>query len=222
MKKSLLFIPFLIIILFTHPVFAQEAKNTFVLSGNLTHFAQISDHRDTERGSYTYPFDPGIEALYFRHLFKNISLGTGIGYQKGRNSDFIHNQRKFDFVEVNIPVLLSRYYKFDKRKGMLITTGLYGGKTFLRKVEWMGSATGWLNQPDFDPELSYKSNDVVFLDIFFGAGYSYSILQKSSISVMPFAKYRVNTVWLNAFQKKIIYGVKLSYSIHLQIKKKEF
>jgi len=205
----------LIVIIFSGiQVRAQEAKNTIVLSGILAHYEQISKYGSAEViiGYYQYPVDPGIEFLYLRNLNKNISLGTGICYQKGRISDFIRNPDRFNFAEVSIPVLLSSHFKFDKRNGLLITTGLYGGKTILHKAEFMDNLNAWHENRDFD--ISWYSDDVFFLDIYFGAGYSYSISQKSSISIMPFVKYRANTVWLNDFQKKLHYGVKLSYSFN--------
>jgi hypothetical protein len=193
---------------------AQEAKNTIVLSGLLAHYEQISKYGSAKvvPGYYQYPIDPGIEVLYLRNLNKNISLGTGICYQKGRISDFIRNQYRFNFAEVSIPLLLSSHFKFGERNELLITTGLYGGKTILRKAESTGSVDGWHEISDFD--IGWYSDDVFFLDIYFGAGYSYSISQKSSISIMPFIKYRADTVWLNDFQEKLHYGVKLSYSFN--------
>lgn len=116
---------------------AQEAKNTFIVSGILAHYGQISKYRKAKYvyGYYLYPVDPGVEVLYLRNLNNNIFLGTGVCYQKGKIMDFIINQYRFHFTEVSIPVLLSRSFNFDKRNGLLITTGLYGGKTFLLKAE---------------------------------------------------------------------------------------
>lgn len=130
--------------------------------------------------------------------------------------DFIANHNRFHFAEVSIPILFSSHFNFDKRNGLLIATGLYGGKTILLKAEGTGTTDGWYEISDFDIGLYPDySDDVFFMDIYFGAGYSYSLSQKSIISITPFVKYRVNTVWLNSFQKKLHYGVKLSYSINL-------
>jgi hypothetical protein len=215
MKKTLLFVQLITLIQFANPVCAQEAKNTIDISGILAHYDQISKYEGAKYiiGYYQYPVDPGIEALYFRNLNNNISLGTGICLQKGRITDFIINPYRFHFAEVSIPVLFSSRFKFDERNGLLITTGLYGGKTILRKAESASNVYDWYEIPDFN--IGWYSDDVFFLDIYFGAGYSYSILQKSSISIMPFVKYRANTVWLNSFQEKLHYGVKLSYSVNL-------
>jgi hypothetical protein len=214
MKKTLLFIQVIILFQCAYPVCAQEAKNKFVLSGILAHYDQISKYGSAKvvPGYYQYPVDPGIEVLYLRNLNKNISLGTGICYQKGKIMDFIINQYRFHFAEVSIPILFNSRFKFDERNGLLISTGLYGGKTILKKAESAGKLGGWYKFPDFD--ISWYSDDEFFLDIYFGAGYSYSISQKRSISIMPFVKYRANTVWLNEFQKKLHYGVKLSYSFN--------
>jgi hypothetical protein len=193
---------------------AQETKNTIVLSGVLAHYEQNSKYGSAKAilGYYHYPVDPGIEVLYLRNLNKNISLGTGICFQRGRTSDFIINPDRFNFDEVSIPVLLSSRYKFHERNGLLITTGLYGGKTILRKAEFIDNGNAWHEHRDFN--IGWYSDDVVFLDIYFGAGYSYSVSQNRIISIMPFVKYRANTVWLNDFQEKLHYGVKLSYSIN--------
>ncbi len=129
-------------------------------------------------------------------------MGTGICYQKGKIMDFIINQYRFHFAEVSIPILFYSRFKFDERNGLLISTGLYGGKTILIKAESAGKLGGWYKFPDFD--ISWYSDDEFFLDLYFGAGYSYSISQKSNISIMPFIKYRANTVWLNDFQEKYI------------------
>jgi hypothetical protein len=98
--------------------------------------------------------------------------------------DFIINQYRFHFADVSIPILFSSHFNLDERNGLLITTGLYGGKAILLKAESTGSTDGWHEFSDFD--ISWYSDDAFFLDIYFGAGYSYSISQKSSISIMPF------------------------------------
>ncbi len=147
-----------------------------------------------------------------RNLNNYFSLGTGVCYQKGRISDFIRNPYRFNFTEVSIPFLLSSLFKLDEKNGLIITTGLYGGKTILHKAEGTGSIDGWYEIHDFDK--SWYSDDVFFLDIYFGAGYSYSISKKSKISLTPFAKYRANNVWLNEFQKKLHYGAKLNFSLN--------
>jgi hypothetical protein len=204
----------IVIIISGIPLRAQETKNSVVLSGVLAHYEQISKYRSAKvvPGYYQYPVDPGIEVLYLRNLNKNISLGTGICYQKGKIMDFIINPYRFHFAEVSIPILFYSHFKFDERNGLLISTGLYGGKTILIKAESAGKLGGWYKFPDFD--ISWYSDDEFFLDLYFGAGYSYSISQKSNISIMPFIKYRANTVWLNDFQEKLYYGLKLSYSIN--------
>jgi hypothetical protein len=214
MKKTILLIQLMILLPFANPVSAQEYKNKIVISGILAHYEQISKYKSAKvvPGYYQYPVDPGIEVLYLRNLNKNLSLGTGICYQKGKIMDFIINQYRFHFADVSIPILFNSRFKFDKRNGLLISTGLYGGKTTLLKAESTGSAYGWYENPGFD--IGSYSDDEFFLDIYFGTGYSYSISQKSSISIMPFVKYRANTVWLNEFQKKLHYGVKLSYSFN--------
>lgn len=213
MKKTLLFIQLVIFFQFVNPACAQEIKNTIVLSGILAHYEQISKYNsaDVVPGYYQYPVDPGIEVLYLRNLNNNLSLGTGINLQRGRITDFIINSYRFNFTEVSFPVLLSSRLKLKERNGLLITTGLYGGKTILRKAESASNVYDWYEIPDFN--IGLYSDDEFFLDIFFGAGYSYSISEKRAISIVPFIKYRANTVWLNSFQQKLHYGVKMSYSI---------
>lgn len=204
----------IVIIISGIPLRAQETKNSVVLSGVLAHYEQISKYRSAKvvPGYYQYPVDPGIEVLYLRYLNKNTSLGTGFCYQKGRISDFIKNPDRFNFAEVSIPLLLSRHFKFEESNGLLITTGLYGGKTILHKAEFIDNGNAWHENRDFN--IEWYSEDVFFLDIYFGAGYAYSFSQNRIISIMPFIKYRANTVWLNDFQEKFHYGVKLSYSIN--------
>jgi len=190
-------------------------KNTIVFSGILAHYEDVSKYGDTHNviGYYQYPVDPGIEILFFRKLKNGISLGTGICYQKGRTMDFIRNQYRFHFAEVSIPILFSSHFDFDKRNGLIITTGVYGGKTIFLKAEGYGKFGGWYEIPDSDIGLYPDySDDVFFMDIYFGAGYFYSFTQNRIVSITPFVKYRVNTVWLNSFQKELHYGVKLSYS----------
>ncbi len=215
MKKKRPLIQLILLLQFSITICAQESKNNLVVSGMLAHYEQISKYGSAEvvPGYYQYPVDPGIEFLYLRNLNKNISLGTGIGYQKGRIMDFIINQYRFHFAELSIPILFNTHLYLNEKNGLLISAGLYGGKTILLKAESTGSTDGWYEFSDFD--ISWYSDDSFFLDIYFGAGYSYSISQKSSISIMPFVKYRANTVWLNDFQKKLHYGIKLSYSVDL-------
>jgi hypothetical protein len=214
MKKIKFLFQLMILLQFVNPVCAQEAKNKIVISGILAHYEQISKYGSANvvPGYYQYPVDPGIEVLYLKNLNKNISLGTGICYQKGKIMDFMYNQYRFHFAEASIPFLLSSHFNLDERNGLLISTGFYGGKAILLKAESTSSTDGWHEISDFD--IGWYSDDVFFLDIYFGAGYFYSISQKSSISIMPFVKYRANTVWLNEFQKKLHYGVKLSYSFN--------
>ncbi|HRX10913.1 MAG TPA: hypothetical protein P5210_04655 [Draconibacterium sp.] len=91
----------IVIIISGIPLRAQETKNSVVLSGVLAHYEQISKYRRAKyvHGYYLYPVDPGIEVLYLRNLNKNISLGTGICYQKGKIMDFIFNPYRFHFAE---------------------------------------------------------------------------------------------------------------------------
>ncbi len=208
----------IIIILIFFSVFqlqGQENKNTLVLSGILAHYDQIRKYGSAKvvPGYYQYPVDPGIEVLYLRKLNNNISMGTGISYQKGKIMDFIINTERFHFAEISVPFLLSSRLKFNERNGLLITSGLYGGKTILLKAESASSVYDWNEIPDFN--LAWYSDDVFFLDIYFGAGYSYSFSKNKVISLMPFVKYRANTVWLNSFQRKLHYGVKINYELKI-------
>ncbi len=59
----------LILILFTGiELQAQEAKNTFTVSGILAHFDQITKYHSAKvvPGYYEYPVDPGVEILYYK------------------------------------------------------------------------------------------------------------------------------------------------------------
>lgn len=184
------------------------------MSGVLAHYDQISKYGSAKvvPGYYQYPIVPGIEILYLRYPNKNISIGTGFCYQKGRISDFIINPYRFNFAEACIPVLLSSRFKFYEKNGLLFTIGLYGGKTILLKAESASNVYDWYEFPDFD--IGWYSDDVFFIDIYFGVGFSYSFSQKGNISILPFFKYRKNTVWLNTFQEKWHYGVKLSFTFN--------
>ena len=196
----------IIIILIFFSVFqlqGQENKNTLVLSGILAHYDQIRKYGSAKvvPGYYQYPVDPGIEVLYLRKLNNNISMGTGISYQKGKIMDFIINTERFHFAEISVPFLLSSRLKFNERNGLLITSGLYGGKTILLKAESASSVYDWNEIPDFN--LAWYSDDVFFLDIYFGAGYSYSFSQKQSNLTYAFCQIQGKHSLVKFFSKKI-------------------
>lgn len=194
-------------------IIAQEKKNQMVISGILVHYDEIikNDHQKAIDDYYLYPVDPGFELLFKRNLANNFSFGTGLCFQNGKISTV--GQHRFHFSEISIPIQIFKEFVLDPINGLCVTTGLYGGKMLLTKAEGADSHENWYEISEFD-KTPY-SNDALFLDLYLGIGYIYTLSKKSHLSLIPFGKYRIEPDWFNYFQEKFHYGIKLSYTFSL-------
>ncbi len=201
-----------IIILSATKVWGQEKKNIFRISGIAAHY--IGNGNNKSLGPifeyYNFPVDLGGELLYFRHLSEKFEIGTGFNYQNGRVASY--RSRRFEFYEISFPFVIKKDFIFNEKNSCFLTSGIYWGKTILRKTENPDSAGNWHEFPSLEFVENY-SDDISFLDIYLDAGYSFSISKLSEISLAPFAKYRANTTWLNYHQNKYHFGIKLNYSL---------
>lgn len=200
--------------LLTTPLWGQEKKNSIQLAGIIAHYINIEKHQldGPFQGYYESLVDPGLEILYFRSLFKTASIGTGFNYQKGRVASYLSGLRRFDFYEISFPFVLKKDFVFNEKNSCFLTSGIYWGKTILRKAENPDSAGNWHEFYNLEYMENY-SDDISFLDIYLDAGYSFSLSKLGEISLAPFAKYRANTTWLNYHQNKYHFGIKLNYSL---------
>jgi hypothetical protein len=212
-KKIILFLLLSILVGQIH-LLGQEKKNTITLGGITAHYINNEkyDLIGPFHGYYKFPVDPGFELLYFRSLSKNIKIGTGLDFQKGRVASYMSGLRRFKFEEISVPIMLQCESMLNEKNNLFLTMGIYAGKTILLKAASPTSNENWNDYQDFSIIENY-SGDVYFADIYFDAGYSKSITKVGNISIAPFVKYRMNTTWLNYHQKKTQFGLKLIYSL---------
>ena len=203
---------YLFVVLFiSGPLWGQEKKNSIKLSGIVSHYINNEkyDLNGPFGGYYESSFDPGAEVLFFRKLSENIKIGTGVNYQKGRVASYMSGLRRFQFRELAIPVIIQKDFLLNKNNRWFLSTGIYSGKMILKKAESPDSFEHWHDFVILDRIENY-SDDVYFADIYFDTGYS-RIISCGELSVAPFAKYRINTTWLNYHQKELSYGIKLNF-----------
>lgn len=194
---------------------AQEVKNQITISGIATHYDEIqkSSRAKYFNGYYLYPVDPGIEILYSRKLFKDFFIATGLSFQQGRIATLIDSKRRFQSKELSVPVFITFSPKISNKSGLLFTSGLYGGKLIRVKAEDPGKTEVWHEIPKSAVEKF--SDDDLFVDIYFSAGYYQTFSKIGKLSLNPYIKFRSNTTWLNYYERRIHYGIKLSYIIGL-------
>jgi hypothetical protein len=212
MKKSFSFLIMLTIGILTSSVFGQK-KNSLTVSVIADNYTGIKDeHYDGRKMGYNRLPSPGTEIIYMREIFNGLNIGTGISYQLGFMGSFIdYNETRFRFNDICFPLLLKKYVKIKDFKHLYTTAGIYFGKTTNIKAQYPTSYE-WKSIPDNSTIANYSDDDR-YSDFYFDFGFHTSLSKRSVFSVAPFFKYRINTTWLNYHQKKLHYGVKLSYSI---------
>jgi hypothetical protein len=201
----------LFLILSSSLISAQEKKNEITISGIAAHYINNEKYQliGPFHGYYKFPVDPGVELLYFRSLSKNTKLGAGLNFQKGRVASYLSGLRRFQFYEITIPALIQRDFILTEKSGLFLTCGIYSGKTPKIRVQTPDSYENW---HEMRIDISEKSSDIWFTDLYFDAGY-YSFQKIWKMSINPFMSYRINDTWLNLHEKKFHYGIKLSYTI---------
>lgn len=208
----LLIIP--VFICLTTALSAQEKKNSISANGSLTHYIGIDDFKtDSYEGYYKFPLSPGVELTYSRQIFPRIELSTGINFQRVHVASNVHISYdyllRFRYNELSIPLLLKISFPLKMQNKWYFTAGDYFGRQagVIAEVPY---SVGWVSWEDKNTIAGYSS-DHNFNDLYFDAGYS-KWHSWGDIEVAGFFKYRVNTTWLNTYQKKPQLGIKLIYS----------
>ncbi len=209
------FFTMLAIILFATTLCGQEKKNSFQLTGIITHYINNEKYQlnGAVPGYYEFSVDPGFEILYLRSLSNTISFGTGFNYQKGRVASYLSGLRRFHFNEVSLPLLLQTTHTFKAKNKLFISPGTYIGVVSNIVAESPDKNGNWQIYTDFWYPIEKNSDDIFFVDLYFDVGYGRLLTNNSEISIAPYIKYRLNTTWLNLHEKRFIFGIKLSYSI---------
>lgn len=205
----------LILFITLSPLQAQKKLNDLTVGISLAHYKNVEEMHliNDFPGFYENSFDPGLEVLYNRILWKNLDIGTGLSYQWGRNASYIHALRRFRFSEISIPLILSMKFIFFKESGILLSSGIYGGKIGHIITENPTSGGEWIGDEGVTKSTKGYSDDDGFLDFYFAIKYYHTVFAKDVVSVTPFLRHRLNTTWLNYHQQKMHYGVKLNYSL---------
>jgi hypothetical protein len=192
---------------------AQEKKNEITISGIAAHYDELQVYHGAKYiyGYYHYPVDPGIELLYSRKLSFDAYLGTGVNFQTGKIASYVNSRRRFQFMELSVPVILTMCPQINNRSGLLFIFGVYWGKLIWVRAEDEGKSENWPEVPM--SAVGYYSDNIFFSDLYFSTGYFHSFPEVGKLSLTPFIKYRTNTTWLNYYEKKFHYGIKLSYTI---------
>lgn len=196
--------------LFGRQLYAQSEKNLLINSGIIAHYIGKENYNEDTWGYYTFPVDPGYEILYFRKIRETLYLGAGYNYQAGRFSSVVDFIIRFQFTEQSLPIVIRKEFFLKEKTYWFACSGLYFGRNRTSKVESLKKNGGWY--PPFDMELvANYYDDNSFIDFYFDSGYSYSLNKWSEISTSAFLKYRINTTWLNYHERRLHYGIKLSY-----------
>jgi hypothetical protein len=192
---------------------AQEKKNEITISGIAAHYDGMYKYTRTKSldGFYLPSIDPGIEISYSR-ICNDFFITTGLNLQQSWVASYTDSFLRFISKELAVPVKVTVRSKRNDKSGLLLTSGLYVGKLIRVKVENQGKTETWHEIPK-SFLLDIYSDDNLFADIYFSTGFYQSFKKIGKLSLTPFVKYRINTTWLNYYEKKIHYGVKLSYSL---------
>lgn len=194
----------------------QEKKNTINISGIIAHYIGIYDYQQIApaKGSYVFFLNPGAEVLYWRQFPHKIEFGTGINLQKVQAESKADIARgytlRFQYHELSVPILLRKNFTLKNQNLWYVTVGIYNGKQ-LNIVSRYPTSVDWTRWDDLKTIAGYSS-DHFFSDIYFDAGYSKSLDRWGGVSVSPFVSYRVNPTWLNNYENRTLWGVKLIYS----------
>lgn len=203
---------FVLLLFFSTFLNAQEKKQSISFNGILSHYMKAEDsYLGLEHGYYFYPITPGIELLYKLKLNNKLVLGLGINYQFGRNASNVSGPRRFKFQELSIPVILQKEFTLNG-KNWHLTTGIYGGKLIKLIAEHPNKYWEWREWSDYST-LELYSEDEIFIDIYLDIQKQIYSWKKSRLLVAPYTSFRINTTWLTNYQKKLHYGLKISYEL---------
>ncbi|MDP2337734.1 MAG: hypothetical protein Q8N05_15075 [Bacteroidota bacterium] len=193
---------------------AQEKKNMIVFGSMVTRFNDIElyDLNQSFYGYYEHPAGPGIDVIYYRCLTPNTRIGSGLNWQHGRVASYLSGLRRFRFDEFGVPFVFQTGFAFCQHYRFFLTTGVFLGEIVHVSAEAQGKYEKWHVYDNFD-SAEKNSNDTFFADYYLDAGFSRTIFKQNEISIAPFLKSRMNTTWLNLHEKKLMYGIKLTYSI---------
>lgn len=212
MKKLFLFS---LIIIGTN-LFAQNSIDNIKISVSFAHYFNVEERQliNTYPGYYESSFDPGFELMYNFNIKERFYFGTGLNYQNGRNASYINALRRFNFSELSIPLIFSLGITPNKKNGILMSVGFYGGKIIQIKSQSPTHGGDWGG--DITENVENYSDDNTFLDLYSDIGYFHKIFKKDIFSITPFLNYRLNTTWLNYHQQRIHVGIKLNYLFNLK------
>ena len=212
MKQKKLIVFLLLSLLGLNHLNGQEKKNTINISGIIAHYTGInnSPQYGHPEGFYRFPLSLGAEILYWRQISHNIELGTGITLQKVQVQSTVNYTLRFQYRELSVPILLRKNFTLKNQNLWYVTAGIYNGKQ-LNIVSRYPTSVDWTRWDDLKTIAGYSS-DHFFSDLYFDAGYTKSFNKYGELSFSPFFSYRVNSTWLNTYEKKSHWGVKLIYS----------
>ncbi len=206
---------FYIFFMFIHlSIYSQENKNSIQISGIAIHYQNYEENHliGPFKGYYDNEISPGIECLFNKQISKSINISTGLSYNFGKNSSYFITPTRFRFQELSIPLLFGGNFLGHKRGFLNFTSGLFFGKTLNIIAEVPSKYIPWTDLTFYE-DLEGYSDDVNFIDLYLGLGYSIRLNKEKAFNICPFLKYRANKTWLNTHQKETQFGLKLSYSL---------
>jgi hypothetical protein len=199
-----------LILCFSNHSIASDGNWKIKVDASVMHFTSANQHvfkKDLE-SVYSYPFDPGIQATIHYNLSPEISIGTGIFYQQGRASDY----HSYDhFGELGMPIQIHYTPKLNK----------------IRPVVQFGFDLGTYAYDDYYWEhmydqgvIYYKNRRYLFPDYFFtdctlGLGFEFGRWKNSSLSCLPFFKYRIYETRDIVETENLFYGIKIGFTFNL-------
>lgn len=210
MKRVKIIVLFLLVSCISNYNWGQEKKNMIAFGGVATRYEGVEPPPYSFYGYYEHPAGPGLEALYYRCLTPNTRIGSGLTWQYGKVASYTY---RFRFDEIGVPLVFQTGFTFFQNYRFFITTGAVFGDAIHISSDTMDKYEAWYTVP---ASIYYPpANDKFFIDYYLDAGFSRSIFKDNEISLGPFLKNRANTSWLNRYEKRFMYGIKLTYSIKL-------
>lgn len=217
-KFQLIFLKALFILI-TNTLCGQENKNRINVSGLIAHYTRVWDIDYFNSGN-EFPISPGIELSYSRFLKQNLELITGLNFQKVHHWSrvdlidiMIDYSRKFRYFEISFPVLMRHKFTLINGNQWYLTWGAYSGRQ-LQVKSYYYQSVGWTEWTNLKTIAKY-SEDHFFTDAYLDIGYLKTFNKGDNLSFSSFINYRVNTTWLNTYQKRIHWGIKVSYQFEI-------
>lgn len=211
---QILFYVLLFSVIGLNHLFSQEKRQNFTVNTTLAHYIRSNEDNTSTDGTYTNLFNIGIEGLYLYQFNPVISLSSGLAYQRGRMVVHFGNLNKFRFGEISLPLISTITLNPKSSNPIFFSSGLYAGKLLHLDWEVQNKSDNWVNT-NLKYEEKYSDKNF-FIDLYFDVGIQKMNRQFNYISIIPFARIRINDNWFGYYHANTYYGIKICYQFKLK------